>query len=128
METGSVLEVGDVVVVPQVRESHLVYVVHAEGGSDQLTYQTRNEATAHAIAHARQRRVNAWYGDRPELGLVLLGWFRERTGGCERAATEKAPSNSPSLDQHALFVHRTMALDEKVINKEIRRIPGRSTG
>jgi hypothetical protein len=82
-------EVGDVVVVPEVRASHLVYVVHAEGGSDQIVYETRAEAAEHATAYARHQRVSAWYGDRPELGFVLLGCFRGRTGAREGSATNE---------------------------------------
>ena len=85
----STLEVGDAVIVPEVRASHLVYVVHAEGGSDQISYETRAEAAEHAIAYARHRGVSAWYGDRPELGFVLLGCFRERTGARECSATNE---------------------------------------
>lgn len=89
MDMASTLEVGDVIVVPEVRASHLVYVVHAEGGSDQITYESRVEATKHAIAYARHQRVSAWYGERPELGFVLLGCFRGRTGAREGSATNE---------------------------------------
>jgi hypothetical protein len=82
-------EVGDVVVVPEVRASHLVYVVHAEGGSDQIAYETRAEAAEHATAYARHQRVSAWYGDRPELGCVLLGCFHGRTGARDGSATNE---------------------------------------
>jgi hypothetical protein len=76
VDAGCSVEAGDVVIAPEVRESHLVYVVRVEGGTDQLTYHTRREATAKAIAYARRLRVNAWYGDRSELGFVPLGCFR----------------------------------------------------
>jgi hypothetical protein len=89
MEMASTPEVGDVVVVPEARASHLVYVVHAEGGSDQIAYETRAEAAEHAIAYARHQSGSAWYGERPELGFVLLGCFRGRTGAREGSATNE---------------------------------------
>jgi hypothetical protein len=89
MEMASSLEVGDVVVVPEVRASHLVYVVHAEGGSDQIAYGTRAKAPEHAIAYARHQRISAWYGDRPELGFVLLGCFHGRTEARDGSATNE---------------------------------------
>ena len=69
-------EHGDVIVVPEVRESHLEYVMHINGGGDQIAYATRADATAKAVASAQRAGVNAWYGDRRELGLVPLGCFR----------------------------------------------------
>jgi hypothetical protein len=94
MEMASSPEVGDVVVVPEVRASHLVYVVHAEGGSDQIAYETRAEAAEHATAYARHQQVSAWYGDGSELGFVPLGCFRDRTGAREPPAmTEREPSS-----------------------------------
>jgi hypothetical protein len=77
MDTGFVPEAGDIIVVPQVRESHLVYVVHVEGGTDQLKCRNRADAIAQALASARCAGVNAFYGEGPELGFVLLGHFRE---------------------------------------------------
>jgi hypothetical protein len=77
---GASVEAGDVVIAPEVRESHLVYVVRVEGSTDQLTYQTRKEATAKAIAFARRLSVNVWYGDHAELGFVPLGCFRGTAG------------------------------------------------
>jgi len=42
--TGFVPEAGDVIVVPEARESRLVYAVHVEGGGgDQLIYHNRAE-------------------------------------------------------------------------------------
>jgi hypothetical protein len=91
---GSTLGVGDVVVVPEVRASHLVYVIHTEGASDQISYDSRADATEHAIAYARHQQVSAWYGDGSELGFVPLGCFRDRTGAREPPAmTEREPSN-----------------------------------
>jgi hypothetical protein len=58
MDMASTLEVGDVVVVPQVRASHLVFVVHAEGGSDQLSYESRAEAQR-TRSHTRDIEVSA---------------------------------------------------------------------
>lgn len=67
---------GDVVVIPEVRQSHLVYVMHINGGGDQIAYPTREAAVANAIAYARRTGVDAWYGERSEFGLVPLGSFR----------------------------------------------------
>ncbi len=69
-------EHGDVVIVPEVRQSHLVYVMHINGGGDQLAFQTRDAASARALTYAQREEVSAWYGDRRELGCVLLGCFR----------------------------------------------------
>jgi hypothetical protein len=78
---GALVQAGDVVIAPEVRESHLVYVLRVEGGTDQLTYPTRRAATARAIAYARRVKVNAWYGDHAELGFVPLACFRG--AGCD---------------------------------------------
>jgi hypothetical protein len=75
VDAGCLPEAGDVVVKPEIRESHLVYVLGVEGGIDQISCATRSDATARALAFARRAGVNAWYGDRPEFGLVLLGRF-----------------------------------------------------
>ncbi len=72
-------EHGDVVIVPEVRQSHLVYVMHINGGGDQLTFQTRGTALTKALTYAKRVGVSAWYGDRRELGCVLLGCFRPAT-------------------------------------------------
>ena len=79
----SALEPGDVVVTPEVRESHLVYAVRVDGSCDSVAYETRKEATAEALAYAQHAGVNAWYGDRAELGFVLLCLSRE-SARCER--------------------------------------------
>jgi hypothetical protein len=79
MPAGGVPEHGDVVVVPEVRRSHLEYVMRINGGGDQIAFATRADATANALAFAQRARVTAWYGDRRELGLVLLGCFRTET-------------------------------------------------
>lgn len=73
-------EAGDVIVVPEARQSQLVYVVHAGGEAEQLIYHTRAEATARAVAYARSAGVNALYGNSAELGFVLLGRFRAGDG------------------------------------------------
>jgi len=86
MEMAPTVQVGDVVIAPQVRASHLVYVVHVEGGNDQLSYETRAEAVEQASAYARRRRVNAWYGDKLELGFVLLECFRDPPNGHDRSS------------------------------------------
>lgn len=80
VDTSLVPEAGDVIVVPEARQSQLVYVVHLGGEADQLTYHTRAEATARAVAYARSAGVNALYGDSAELGFVLLGRFRKAAG------------------------------------------------
>lgn len=76
MRVTDVSQHGDVVVIPEVRRSHLVYVMHINGGGDQIAYPTRDEAVANAIDYARQTGVDAWYGERSEFGLVPLGTFR----------------------------------------------------
>jgi hypothetical protein len=90
---GSVVYAGDVIVAPEVRQSHLVYVVRVEGGSDQLAFSSRGEATANAVAYARRAGVNVWLGDGAELGFVRLGCFREvrpSTAAEHRAAAAAA--------------------------------------
>jgi hypothetical protein len=89
VDVGVMIETGDVVIAPEVRQSHLVYVLRIEGGADQITYRTRAEATARAIEYACRRRVNAWYGDHAELGFVLLGCFRR---------VPRAPGTSPASE------------------------------
>jgi hypothetical protein len=90
VDVGSSVDAGDVVIAPEVRDSHLVYVLRVEGGTDQLTYHTRTQATATAIEYARRQKVNVWYGDRAELGLVPLGWFRR----APRTRTTSAPTTT----------------------------------
>jgi hypothetical protein len=77
----SVIDTGDVVVSPEVRQTHLVNVVRVDGSREQGVYETRAEATAEALEYARQAGVDAWYGDRAELGFVALCRCRTATGG-----------------------------------------------
>jgi len=95
---GAVIDPGDVVVTPEVRESHLVYVVRTEGSSDRLVYQTRAEAIATAVAYGERAGVNAWYGDRTELGFVPL--CRCRLSPAPREVVMRAGEVRRTYDRH----------------------------